>query len=208
MAIEIIIRDYRSEDASKVVEVFRNSYNTLRKSKGGMHRDDQVEGALQKSDKKILARMTHGVTLVVAEEKEAGEIVGTGGISSGLMNRLLSSTYSRNHYVKEAFQRGRAGVSVGSMLRRATLDKARSMGFRKIYGFSTPESKGFHQRFGALFFPAYDMTFSETTVAFNYYEIHLRPSIWNRITIEPYFARLKKLYFKEIRKKQKKTSLT
>lgn len=171
-----------------------------------MHRDGQVERALQKSDENILARMTHGVRLVVAEVKETGEIVGTGGITCGLMSRFLNSTYSRNHYVKEAFQRGRAGVSVGSMLRRATIDKARSMGFRKIYGFSTPESKGFHQRFGALFFPAYDMTFSETTVAFNYYEIHLRQCIWNRIIIEPYIARMKNLYFQRIRTKQKETS--
>jgi len=206
MAIEINVRDYRSEDASRVVEVFRDAYNTLRKSKGGMHRDDQVEQALHPSDKNILARMTYEVMLVVAEVKETGEIVGTGGISFGLMSRLLNSTYSRNHYVKEAFQRGRAGVSVGSMLRRATIDKARSMGFRKIYGFSTPESKGFHQRFGAVFFPAYDMTFSESTVGFNYYEIHLRPCIWNRIIIEPYIARLKKLYFQRIRTKLKKTS--
>lgn len=206
MAIEINVRDYRSEDASRVVEVFRDAYNTLRKSKGGMHRDDQVEQALHTSDKNILARMTYEVMLVVAEVKETGEIVGTGGISFGLMSRLLNSTYSRNHYVKEVFQRGRAGVSVGSMLRRATIDKARSMGFRKIYGFSTPESKGFHQRFGAVFFPAYDMTFSESTVGFNYYEIHLRPCIWNRIIIEPYVARLKKLYYQRIRTKLKKTS--
>jgi len=171
-----------------------------------MHRDGQVEQALHKSDENILARMTHGVRLVVAEVKETGEIVGTGGIGWGLMSRLLNSTYSRNHYVKEAFQRGRAGVSVGSMLRRATIEKARSMGFRKIYGFSTPESKGFHQRFGAAFLPAYDMRFSESTLAFNYYEIHLRRSIWNHIMIEPYIAKLTKLYYQRIRRELKKRS--
>ncbi len=196
MGVEVIIRDYCPADASKVIEVFRDSYNTLRRSKGGIHPDDEVDKMLKRSDKDILAMLTCDAVLYVAEVRETGEIVGIGAICNGWKHRLLNITYSKGHYVKEKFQRGKAGVNVGSMLRQATIDKAKSMGFRKICGHAHPESKGFHEKFGAKFLPAYDTKLCGNTVELKYYEFELRPSIWNDFGIELYAFRLIRLYYK------------
>jgi hypothetical protein len=197
MTIEIIIRDYRSKDAPGVVTVYRDSYNTLRKCKGGTHPDDEVKKALERSDKDILDIIVLGNVIVVAEVKETGEIAGIGAISNGLMSRCLNSTYSSNHFVKEKFQHGKAGVNVGSRLRCATVYKAKNMGFRKVYGYATPESRNFHKKFGAKFFSAYNIKYLNNTVQVNYYEFELHPSIWNIFRVEPYLFKLvKKLPYK------------
>ncbi|MFQ5835785.1 MAG: GNAT family N-acetyltransferase [bacterium] len=185
MSIEITIRDYHPKDALEVVKVFRDSNNTLRKSKGGKHPDDVMDKMMKMSDRRIITWITQGRVLLVAEVKETGEIAGIGTIDKVWRNRLLNSTCSANHYVKEKFQRGRAGVSVGSMLRRETINKAKSLGFRKMFGYSNPEAVGFHKRFGAKFFPAYNIKAYKNTVELNYYEFELYASIWNSIRIEP-----------------------
>lgn len=190
MSMEIIIRDYRPEDASRVVEVYRDSYNTLRKSKGGMHPDGGVENWLKKSDKDILDIITRGNVVTVAEAKETGEITGIITMSNGLISRCLNSTFCRTLYVKEKFQRGKAGVIVGAKLRRANLNKAKSMGFRKIYGYANPESKSFYEKCGAKYLPAYNIKSLNNIVELNYYESELRPSIWNSFRIEPHILKL------------------
>ena len=188
--MELLIREYRDEDAAAVIGIFRDAYNTLRASKGGIHPDEEVEKTLAKPDRWILARLTSGCVLLVAEVSGSGELAGTAAIRSGLAYRFFKSTLSMNHYVKERFQRGRAGVSVGSLLRRASIEKARSMGFRKICGYSYPESKPFHARFGAVFFPAHDIRDPDSSVPVCYYEVEVRPSVWNRFRFEPHAVTL------------------
>ena len=192
--MEVFIRDYRSEDARAVIEVFRDSYSTLGKSKGGMHPDEEVQEILAAPDREILARLTRSCILLVAEVRETGEVAGIGGIRDGREHRILKSTLSMNHYVKEQFQRGRSGVSIESMLRCATLERARSMGFRKLCGYAYPEAKAFHERGGATSCPAHSARDWNSAVALNYYEFELRASIWNRFRIEPYAGKLIKLY--------------
>ncbi len=194
--MEINIRSYRPADAKQVIEVFRDSFNTLRKSRGGAHPDAAVDKFLDASDREILGRITRGAVLLVAEVKETGEIAGTGAVTNRPVDRLLNSTYSRTHYVKEKFQHGKTGVNIGSMLRRATIQKARDLGFRKIYGYSLPESVGFHKKFGAKYLPRYNFRYLEGAVEVHYYEIELRPSIRNSIRIEPYIFRLSKWWQK------------
>ncbi len=184
--MELLIRDYRDEDAAAVIGIFRDAYNTLRASKGGIHPDDEVDETLAKPDREVLARLTRSCVLLVAEVQGTWELIGTAAIRDGLAYRFFKSTLSMNHYVKEGFQRGRAGVSVGSLLRRATIERARSMGFRKLCGYAYPESKPFHERFGATFFPAHDIRDPGSTVPLCYYEFELRPCFWNGFRFEPH----------------------
>lgn len=183
--MNIIIRDYRPNDEAQIVDVYRDGCNSLRQSRGGLHPETTVDTLLNKPDKKIGAMLTKS-RLSVAEVKETGELAGIGGMTNGLLSRILKSTFSKNHYVKEKFQRGRAGIHVGAMLRQATIDRAKNLGFRKIYGYSTQEATGFHKRFGARFFPKYDSSQDKGLVQHHYYEIELRYSIWNKLRIEPH----------------------
>ncbi len=190
----MFVRDYRAEDARAVVEVFRDSYNTLRASKGGMHPDEEVEEMLRKPDGKILARLTRNCVLLVAEVRGTGEVAGVGGIRDGWEHRILRSTVCMNLYVKERFQRGKAGVSVGAMLRRATIERAKSMGYRKACGYAYPEAKGYEARFGVAFFPAYNTRDWNSAVTLHYHEFELRPNVWNRIRMEAYMGKLVHLW--------------
>lgn len=191
--MEIFIREYRPGDAGQVVAVYRDASSTLKKSEGGGHPDDRVEAVLSKSDAYLLGKLTSDGILLVAEVKGTGEIVGIGAISDTFASRFLGCRYSRSHYVKAGFQKGKAGINVGSMLRRATIEKARSLGARKLFGYATNESLGFHKRFGAKPVPLYDGTYMGG-VPTKYYEIILRRSLWNLIPFEPFLFHLSKIF--------------
>jgi len=186
--MNIIIRDYKAGDSSQIVEVFRDSMNTLRKSKGGTHPDDAVDKAVNEPDDELQKMLEWGSAIIVAEVQETGEIAGMGAITTKWYNRLLRSTMSRAHFVKEKFQRGRAGVSVGKMLRIASIQKAKGLGFRKIFGYSTPEAVGFHKKFGAVFYPEHNGFYLDKRVVTQYYEIELRKSALNRMRPEAYIS--------------------
>lgn len=189
--MQVIIRDYKPEDAPAIIAVFRNSFNSLRKSRGGSYPDDYVDRTIGRPDRQILSRLGYGNIMVVAELKKTGEIIGMDSIANRWKHSLLKSTYNANNYVKERYQKGRAGVRVGSMLKKATIEKAKSLGFRKMYGYSTPEARGLCKKFGARFFPSHNA--KEQNVEFHYYEIELCKSFWNSIRIEPYFAELSQM---------------
>lgn len=191
--VEIAIRKYEDRDAQGVLAVFRDANDTLRKSRGGAHPDCDVDALLSKSDDELLGIIRHGSVIFVAEVKGTGEIAGMGAITNNLVARTLGSTYSKNHYVKEAYQHGKAGVSLGRPLRDATLAEARRLGFRKMYGYSTPEAAGFHRKFGAVFHPRYN-TVMFGSVVLQYYEIELRKSALNGIHMEPYAVMLGRMY--------------
>ncbi|NYZ74139.1 hypothetical protein H0O00_03275 [Candidatus Micrarchaeota archaeon] len=185
--MEIILRDYRIEDRNQAREVVRDANNSLRKSCGGMHPDEAIDHLTRKVQMRDIPRNPRlQPGMVVAEVKETGEIIGTGAITRSLLDKLLGSAYSTTHYVKQDFQRGKAGVSVGSLLRKETIARAKALGCRKMYGLSTPEAVGFHSKFGARFFPNHDRSYLYPPVRLCYYEMELKPSMWNGLRIEPY----------------------
>lgn len=188
--MEITIRDSRPGDSSSMVRVYRDAMDTLRKSRGGLHPDEEIGFLTSRPDDGILHQLAGGSAVVVAQSDE-GEVVGIGAISIRLKHRLLGSTYSKNHYVIERCQRGRCGVSIGSMLREATIRKAKERGFRKLYGYATPESIGFHKRFGAVFMPYGNA--KKNGVEYHYYELVLRDSPLNILPVELLFAELSPL---------------
>jgi hypothetical protein len=185
--MEIIIRDYRPGDAAQAKSVIRDANDSLRKSHGGMHPDESVDWMIQDSNRRSMSmRRGSKSKLVVAEVKGTGEIIGTGAIIRSRFDWLIGSAYSTAHYVRQDFQRGKAGVSVGSLLRKETLARARDQGCRKVYGFSNPEAVGFHKKFGARFFPNHDRSHLVPPVRLCYYEIELKPSGWNALKLEPH----------------------
>ncbi len=183
--VEIVLREYRPEDAPEIVDVFRDACNALRKSRGGAHPDETIDRFLGKSEGELLDMLTRGARITVAEVKGTGRLAGMGAITVDLTSQLLGSTYSKDHYVREEFQRGKAGVSVGRLVREATLKEAREMGFRKLYGYSTTEAEGFHRKFGAVFHHGHDSTYMDG-VRILYYETRLKESPMNGILVEPY----------------------
>lgn len=191
--MEIIVRDYSPKDANQIIQVAKEAHGPLLQSRGGLHPDESLEKFLAMDDSAFISMLTKGTTILVAELRESGLIVGTAGFTATRYDRTIGSAYSRNMFVREAFQRGKAGVNVGTLLRKAILEKARAMGFRKIYGFSTPEAVGFHKRFSAIFIPVFNVDYLEGNVPVHYYEIRLRPSILNSIPIEPLMFRLFRL---------------
>ncbi|MFN7991117.1 MAG: hypothetical protein U0R44_03075 [Candidatus Micrarchaeia archaeon] len=186
--MKILVRGYEPADSSAAVAVYRSSHESMRRSRGGMHPDGSIDAILGKSDSELLLLLTGSCSLFVAIVEETGQMVGIGGFTITPAGRLLGSTLSRNLYVREDFQKGRAGVNVGKILRSRILEEARRQGFRKIYGFSTPEAVEFHRKFGAVFFPSFDKTVDSVNVS--YYEIELRKSLMNRLRAEPYLMRL------------------
>ncbi len=92
--MEIVLRDYALKDAPAIIAVFRDSLDSLRKSKGGMHPDSYVDGILKQPDDQILSRLTYGNLMVVAVVRATGEIVGMSAITKRWKHRLISSTYS------------------------------------------------------------------------------------------------------------------
>ena len=106
---------------------------------------------------------------------------------------MLRSARSKSHYVRLGLQRGKGGVGLGTLLRDVTLGRARELGYRKVWGYAQPESKGWHGKFGARFYPRHDTYNPEHSMMVHYYEIELRKSIWNCVRIEPCLFRLGKL---------------
>ncbi len=186
--MEVMVRDYLPGDAKGLVSAYRDAFNSLRKSRGGPFADSYVNGRVSRPDGQILSVLLHGSIVIVAQVKGTGEIIGMGSIANRWKYRLVGSTYGRNLLVKERYQKGRAGVSVGSLLRKATLDKARQLGFRKLYGYCEPGVMGFHERFGAR--PVPSQKIDVGGVHLQYYEMELRDSFWNRFLIEPHLAGL------------------
>ncbi|MEW6723147.1 MAG: GNAT family N-acetyltransferase [Candidatus Micrarchaeota archaeon] len=187
--MEIIIRDYRPEDAGQVIEVYRDSVQSMRESAGGLHPDSSVERLLSRRDEAILASHTEGGVLLVAELDSTGRLAGMGAVATPLSS-LIGSAYSRSFYVRREFQRGKGGLPVGSMLREAAIARAKKMGFRKIYGYSTPEAIPFHKKFGAVFYPEHDLPYLDSSATLHYYEIELKKSPLNGIRVEPLLFRL------------------
>lgn len=188
IGMEIDIRKARNGDLPALPQIFRNANDTLRQSRGGTHPDSDVDMLNRMTDSELLGILRRGAVIFVAEVKGTNQLAGMGAITDNLPARLMGSTYSRNHYVLESFQKGKSGVSVGRLLREATLAEARRLGFRKIYGYSTPEAAGYHKKFGAVFYPRYNSRLVGTVVL-QYYEIELRKSILNSLHVEPYVYR-------------------
>ncbi len=192
--MDIQLREYRPGDEKGVIKVFKDANNSRRVSRGKDHPDEEVDRMLNWSDEEIISFMVDGNYLLVVEVEESGEIIGTGGISTGWTNFLLGSTLSRNHFVKEAYQKNKRGISFGKMLREATISKASSLGFRKIFGYSAASAIGFHKKFNAKTYPKYNKKSPICkSVELLYYEIELYPSVWNGLRIEPYIHKISKL---------------
>lgn len=191
--MSIRIRPYAEEDAPGVVEVYRDAYDVLRTSRGGRHSDEIVDRIQAMSDETLLDRLLVGYHLVVAESEEGAILLGIGAISDGWIDRVLRSARSKSHYVRLGLQRGKGGVGLGTLLREVTLGRARDLGYRKVWGYAQPESKGWHGKFGARFYPRHDTYNPEHSMMVHYYEIELRKSIWNSVRIEPCLFRLSKL---------------
>jgi hypothetical protein len=191
--MEIILRDFDERDFQSVVAVFKDSSVSLRKSNGGKHPDSAVDKLVAGTDRRVFSNFAGKARLVVAQVRESGEIAGTGGIARSTPEKLLGSAFSTAHYVKRAYQGGRAGVSVGSMLRKATIEMARKEGCRRIYGYSTPEAIGFHKKFGAVFYPDNNLSYVDGIVPIHYYEIDIKDSLLNRLPIEVGICKFRKL---------------
>jgi hypothetical protein len=183
--MRVAVREYASQDASHIVEVFRDSYNTLRKSRGGAHPDEAVNRIGALPDKTIQSLLTDGTILFVAEVAETGEIVGLASFTYRLANRIFKSAQGNNLYVKEKFQRGKAGSSIGTMLIKAQSKKLAFLGFRKLYFYASPESVNFQKKMGAKFYSVHDHFFSCDNLTYKYCEVELRPNIMNNIRFEP-----------------------
>ncbi len=183
---DVEIRDFLPEDGPRAAAVFRDAYSTLKRSRGGQHSDKSVDALLQKPDAEVVRSLTRGGVLLVARVRGSGEIIGMHGFTSGLIDRILGSSYARNQYVREAYQKGKAGISVGRMLSVAAQERARKMGFRKWYGLSIPESVEYHKRYGWKHYPRHDTVSLDSGMRVHYIELELRKSALNGIRIEPY----------------------
>ncbi len=184
--MKIILREYHSADRRQVADVIRDGFQTLRKSRGGMHPDDRLDAWLSQDDGTITSYVLKDASVVVAEVEGTGEIAGIAAFTDRLGDRILKSTYVKGLYVREKYQRGKGGVRVGSMLRDERMRRIRERGFRKIYGFSVPESRAFHEKSGARFYPSNDIRYMGGSVRLGYYELILRRSPLNAIQIEPW----------------------
>ncbi|HSB47677.1 MAG TPA: GNAT family N-acetyltransferase [Candidatus Bilamarchaeum sp.] len=182
--MDVFVRKYSPPD--DIVGVYRDSLGSLRKSAGGSHPDDYVDRMLSRSDGQLMRALLYANELFVAEA--GGAIAGMGGFAARLKHRILGSVYSANFYVRREFQHGKSGISVGSLLRNATIEHARRLGFRKMYGYSTEEAISFHKKHGAVFYPEHNVKIRGTGITVHYYEISLKSHPLNGIRIEPYFS--------------------
>jgi hypothetical protein len=180
--MEVRIRDYSPGDADSIIRVWKDSSRALRKSRGGLHPDSDMDRLLASGDKKKSALGAFSIHVAEAE----GKVVGFRAFSDRLLDRFLGSSYGGGVYVAESFQRGKKGVNVGTLLTIEGLEKQRTMGFRKHYSYSVPEAVDFHRRFGARFYPFHDRFSDFGRVRLAYYEIELRPSFLNALRIEPF----------------------
>lgn len=191
--MNVTIRPYRPADAAQVVDVYRDAYEALRRSAGGSHPDAVVDRIQAMSDAALLDRVLRGYRLWVADDADDPDrLLGIGAMSDRSLDRVLRSGRSKSHYVRRGLQRGRGGKPLGTLLREATLGWARARGDRKVWGYSQPESRRWHEHFGATFHPEHDTYNPEHELTVSYYEIVLRPSPWNALRIEPLLFRLAK----------------
>ncbi len=192
--MRVKIRPYRpGDDDAGILSVYRDAYDVLRVSRGGSHADAIVDRVQALPDQNLLDRLLVGYHLVVAEDEESGEALGIGAMSERLIDRLLGSGRSKSHYVRLGLQKRQGGRGLGRALRDVTLAHARALGYRKVWGYAQPESKGWHSKFGARFYPRHDTYNPEHSLMVSYYEIVLRESVWNHVRIEPCLWRLSKL---------------
>jgi L-amino acid N-acyltransferase YncA len=190
----IDIRPYQESDRDAVVDVYRDGYDALRIGHGGNHQDYLVDRVQNLSDEALARRILDGYFVVVAEESATGELLGIGAVSDRPLDRFLGSARSKTHYVRRNLQGGRGGVGIGSQLRQASLERARSLGHRKVWGYALSESRRWHAKFGATFHPFHNTYNPEHSSIVYYYEIILQPSGWNRLRVEPWLFRLSKLW--------------
>ena len=182
------MRDYSPQDLPGILDVYRDANNTLRSSKGGIHPDRTIERIVSLPDENLAKMLTKNSFIIVAELNN--EIAGFTAFSFSRIDRLLGSVYGKSLYVRESFQRGRAGVSVGRVLMNARKEKLRGMGFRKYFSYSVPESSGFQKKMGARFYPFHDTYSLNESVRMEYFEVEIRPSILNHFRIEPFIFEL------------------
>ncbi len=191
--MEISIRRYSHSDAGDVLDVFRDACARLKRSNGGVHPDSVIDRITSRPDDELAPSIIgKNREILVAEASGTGELVGMGALAPLWFTPLTRSIASKTHYIRQAYQRGRAGISVGSMMRKATIRLAKDMGHRKIFGFSLQESAGFHKRFGAVFYPGFDKPGIADSIKIRYYEIPLGPGIINGMHPEPYLIRFGK----------------
>jgi len=183
--VKVVLREYLPSDHQQVAQVIRDGFNTLRVSRGGQHPDAELDKWLSMDDAKIVGYVLRSAQVFVAYDEDTGEIAGIGAFTDRLIDRILGSAYVKGLYVREKYQRGKGGVKVGSMLKDERIRRIRERGFRKIYAFSVPESRGFHEKAGAKFYPEHDIYYMNGAVRLGYYEIILRKSPLNAIRIEP-----------------------
>jgi L-amino acid N-acyltransferase YncA len=184
----LIVRDFSPQDLPAVIETYRDANNTLRESRGGIHPDHTIDRIVNLPDEKLAPMLTRGAVVLVAEH--GGEIAGFTAFSNSFTDRLLRTTYGKSLYVKEKFQRGKAGVSVGKELMLARKRKLQSLGFRKYYSYSVPESVGFQKKFGAKFYPFHDTYSLNKSVRMRYFDVEIKPSALNRLRVEPFIFEL------------------
>jgi len=175
--MNVRIREYGPKDAQAVISIFREIHEAYKKSKGGYFPDGEIDAVLAWSDEKILSYTLGNSSVFVAEVQETKEVVGMAGILTGKSTSLLKSVRGRLHFVKKTHQ----GKGIGRMLRENTLSEAKSLGFIKLFGYCNDNAVDFHKKFGAKFYPACNKNSPVCpSVKLNYYEIVLRPSLWNR----------------------------
>ncbi|MFH0884972.1 MAG: hypothetical protein V1861_04640 [Candidatus Micrarchaeota archaeon] len=184
--MKITLREYVPGDFSRVARVIRDGFDTLRESRGGKHPDEELDIWLKQDDEAIAGVVLKDAVVLIAEDRDTGEIAGVGGFTNRISDRLLGSTYLKGLFVREKYQRGKSGPHVGSILRDERLRRAKKMGFRKIYAFSGPEALGFNAKAGSKFYPEHDMAYMWGKVRVHYYEIELRESPLNSLRLEPY----------------------
>ena len=190
--MRIRVRPYETRDTEQVVDVYRDAYDVLRASGGGQHPDRVVEAIQGMSNESLLDRVLEGYALFVAEEVDTDRLIGIGAVSNRRVDRWLRSARSKSHYVRAAAQGGQKGVGVGSLLRAETLAYAKDLGCRKVWGYAQPESRRWHEKFGARLYPRHNTVNPEHSLRVHYYEIVLRESLWNSVRIEPCIFRITK----------------
>lgn len=195
--MDVRIREYQPEDLDELLEVFHKSNDSLRVSRGGSHPDKRIDRLQAFPKEQTLRHLTHNAVVLVAEAE--GEIAGFAGFSNGLAEKILKSTYGKSLYVRPDFQRGRKGVSIGSLLYSERRKEAARRGFRKIYSYSVPESVGFQKKQGAVFYPSHDTYSLNPEVKLMYFELKLRESAFNSVRAEPYIFELRMLISKFFR---------
>lgn len=184
--MSVVLREYQSSDLKQAAQVIRDGFNTLRVSRGGQHPDAELDKWLSQGDAQIVGYVHRSAKLFVAYDEETGEIAGIGAFTDRLIDRILGSAYVKGLYVREKYQRGKGGVKVGSLLRDERIRRIKERGYRKIYAFSVPESRGFHEKAGAKFYPQHDFYYMNGKVRLGYFEIILRKSPLNAVRMEPF----------------------